>query len=46
MARDVMTNKMVAMLLRLAKTHLKTFLTGGDLLTANALIRRGLAEKS
>jgi hypothetical protein len=45
MARDV-TDKMTAMLLRLAKTELSTFLAGGDMLTANALICRGLAEKS
>ena len=44
MARD-MTDKMIALLLRLAKTELRTFLAGGDLLTANALIRRGLAER-
>jgi hypothetical protein len=45
MPRD-MTDKMTALLLRLAKTELSTFLTGGDLQTANSLIRRGLASRS
>jgi hypothetical protein len=40
-----MTDKMTALLLRLAKSELRTYLEGGDLLIANALIRRGLAER-
>ena len=44
MARDVMTDKMAEMLLRLADSNLPHRLYGGDMKTARSLCVRGLVE--